>query len=64
LPGCGKLKNSKKILEKLRNLEIFRRGLENKADPLFIPWGGTLKRGLFFGFLEKLFKFRKNSKLF
>jgi len=47
LPGYKKLKNFKKILEELRNLEIFRRGLENKAGSLLIPWGGTVKRGLF-----------------
>jgi hypothetical protein len=47
LPGYKKLKNFKKILEELRNLEIFRRDLEIKAGSLRIPRGGTLKRGLF-----------------
>jgi hypothetical protein len=47
LPGYEKLKNFKKILEKLRNLERMRRDLENKADLLFMPWGGTPEKGLF-----------------
>jgi hypothetical protein len=64
LSGYKKLKNFKKILEKLRNFEIFRRDLENRAGFLLVSWGGTLERGLFLLFLEKFFTFRKNSKLF